>query len=207
VKVGSLLLGIVLLAAALTQPAFAKEHRARGGGPTAPSMTKASGAEDGSSRGSQAKEKIDTDIAAPPSQPAFSADKARDLNASVKRNAPGDFQVRRTPVPGLSEPAARNSIGVAVIPRQIMTPSGGAHLGSAPQMPVAALSGTPASSSEGVGGSNLEREKLPTAPARIPGRGKIDGSGLIRPTLAPSGLGGPAKVAAGIDGTAVRRKR
>jgi hypothetical protein len=37
-------------------------------------------------------------------------------------------------------------------------------------------------------------------------RGKINGTALIRPALAPSGLGGPAKAVVGINGSAFRSK-
>jgi hypothetical protein len=41
----------------------------------------------------------------------------------------------------------------------------------------------------------------------MPGRDTVDGARLIRPAVAPQGLGGPAKVVAGINGTTLRSKR
>ena len=47
----------------------------------------------------------------------------------------------------------------------------------------------------------------PVTTTSVPSRGKIDGAGLIRPSVAPSALGGPAKTFAGINGTTLRPKR
>ena len=103
------------------------------------------------------------------------------------------MEVRRSVAPAPVE--TRNSIGVAVTPAKSAT-TGNEQM---PKPTVPKPIAVPA-----VDRSAIVR---PVATASIPDRGKIDGSRLIRPSVAPTGLGGPAKFIAGINGTTFREKR
>jgi hypothetical protein len=133
--------------------------------------------------------------------------KTREGRPIVRRGVTGSIQPHRLPVPGAPVPVERNAIGLPVahhegipghydeghgIPAQIATPevrgisAGG--VGSFAQPKIAPLSQSP----------------LVTTSAM--NHGRINGTGLIRPTLNPSGIGGPAKARMGINGSAFRPK-
>jgi hypothetical protein len=130
------------------------------------------------------------------------------------------------PAIGAHVPIVRDSIG-----RRIARPAPAieaAHVGPMPRMPAKSIGtaspivqssinraawpkslavGSPANGSSAVGaphgGVSLQHSG---GTASLPNRGRIDGATLIRPKLAPSSLGGPAKMSGGIDGTAFKPK-
>lgn len=96
----------------------------------------------------------------------------------------------------------RNAIGLPVIQEQDTQPVGRPRV-----QPLAApASGTDGLANRRLGGVQLT---LPHASPTYPilSRGRIDGSSLTRRGTAPSGLGGPAKPIAGINGTTFRPKQ
>jgi hypothetical protein len=117
-------------------------------------------------------------------------------------------------------PTVRDSIGRRIA-RPVVTPAIGAvHAGPMLSMPAKSISIAPpivpssvnraawpkslAIGASAVGaphGTPLQHSVGTTASAN---RGRIDGAALIRPGLAPSSLGGPAKVSGGINGTAFK---
>ncbi|HEY1983003.1 MAG TPA: hypothetical protein VGH13_23225 [Xanthobacteraceae bacterium] len=107
----------------------------------------------------------------------------------------------------------RNSVGRRVVRPEIPPPAGAPH--ATPALPTPAK---PTVAVPPVGLSTFNRPAWPKplaagvphvgVPVQHPlgnptfaSRGRIDGAALIRPQLAPIGLGGPAKTSGGIDGT------
>ena len=155
--------------------------------------------------------------------PSFAAEaRHRHGDAPASANA-GTLAARKSiprhrPATGPRLPVARDSIGRAVV-RPEVTPSIGAeHAGPALRMPAKSIGAAPPA-----GPSNLNRPvwpkplavgaqhvgaqlQRPVGNAGLASRGRIDGAALIRPRLAPSALGGPAKTSGGIDGTAFKPK-
>ena len=206
---------VVLVIASLflmtAQPSFAKEARADShhlGGTAASASKSASGT--GIKTGAQtdtnsadAKPGDDIGLTALPLRSALTSDKSVVAKPSSKITKPGNFPASR---PGLSTPVARNAIGQPLTPAA--NPTGdGQRLGSAAKPQAEGFDVTrTAAPGEGVGESNVRRQIFhPLESVSNPGRGKIDGAGLSRPAT-PSGLGGPAKSLAGINGTTVRPK-
>ena len=217
-KLGFLVLAIALIGASLTQPSLAKtlhaQHAHRAAAKSQLSVKGDGAAHDAAhepiakgtdSGDAQAKDSGDEVTA--PSRAGLPGDRPRPPNVNAKTGAPGTLQVRREAVPGPSEAIPRNSIGVAVAPRKDVTASGGESLRPPPPL---VAPGEPADHLNGgafPGGSDIERRsQRPVTTASIPSFGKIEGAGLIRPAVAPSGLGGPAKVVSGINGTTLRSK-
>ena len=113
--------------------------------------------------------------------------------------------------------AVRDSIGRPVVRPQLVPSTGAGKAWPVPRLQARSI-GT------SLGPSNLNRSgglglTAPAVPRLEPAlprpfggvatanRGRINGAGLIRPGLAPSVLGGPAKPTGGIDGTTFKIKR
>jgi hypothetical protein len=214
VKFGSSLLAILLVGASAAQSSFANAHRshhdARGKAASSVQRPTAKGASD-----AQAKDGSNADIVPSPVSPT--TDKAQTTN--VKSRTPGNYQVRRVAVPVPPNAIPRNAIGVAIAPPKGVTASSGESFKPGP------AASTDAGIGEGKAGGYPREQGIalkplhPLATASIPSvsslsisnagaanRGKIDGASLIRPSVAPSGLGGPARPVAGINGTTLRPK-
>jgi hypothetical protein len=189
---------MVLFGALVAQPSFAKDvhpHRAH----------RASGASTASAapRGHAGKAAADTHASEPTGipvtvvspRPGFTPDRGRGANGSLKTSAPGNSQVRHTPVVGSPNPAPRNAIGLPVAQHENPTQNGGF---ASPGKVSGAAFGGQAGLHRVANGSISD--------ASVSSRGRIDGGALIRPSLAAAGLGGPAKVVAGINGTTARLK-
>jgi hypothetical protein len=119
--------------------------------------------------------------------------------AHAKAFTPAKVNAPRVP----ATPIMRNAVGMTVVPHPATTTNVGGH-------PKTIMSG-----SAGVNGANvtpliktapLNVQQHPIVSANIGSQGKIGDTTLIRPTVAPSGLGGPAKTALGINGTTMRLK-
>jgi hypothetical protein len=135
---------------------------------------------------------------------------SRNVKPGSMIGAPGS--TRRLPTP--PKPPERNAIGQPVAAHD------GIHSrnedGHALQVHVPAVAGPPAGAAA-AGSTEAKTELERPAIARpIPGpivsapivqRGTITGTGLVRPNSAPSRVGGPAKVAGGINGTTMRPGR
>ncbi len=199
-----ILLAIVLAGASWAQPSFAKEARVHHAG--AAKDTAGKTAQRPNSLDAKPSDTLDAGVTALPPRLGVTPDKARSANTGLKLAKPANFQARRAAE--RSNPVVRNAIGQSITEQG---PAVGArHSEAAVQTPAAASGGSaaPANFARGTGGPNSARQSShPVATASIVNRGKIDGAGLIRPAVAPSGLGGPAKAAAGINGTTLRPKR
>jgi hypothetical protein len=209
-------LAIVLVAASAAQPSFAKTHRARHAAKGSSSAQQPI-AKNANSGDAQTKDGNDADIA--PSRTGAAADKARTTNVGVKSATPANYQVRRVAVPAPSGTIPRNAIGVAIAPQKSVTASSRESFKPAAAAPI--TTGIGVGKAGGYPGEPdiALKPSHPLATASIPSvsslsalspgpqnRGKIDGASLIRPSVAPSGLGGPAKTVAGINGTTLRSK-
>jgi hypothetical protein len=135
-------------------------------------------------------------------------DKRQEVGVRPKAAAPAISQARRALVPAPSSAIPRNAIGQPVVPREVLTGSSEKPAGPSSPTARAALGATGTPANPYFASSNPGQQNLhPTVAINPIGRGKIDGAGPIRPPPAPSGLGGPAKVAAGINGTTWHQKR
>lgn len=156
---------------------------------------------------------IETPAAVMTPRPGVTPDKGRDVNARFKITAPGNFQARRVPVLRSSNPVARNAIGQPVVRHEDTAGSGGARVGTVVSAPLPSSS-APLSRTESLakpsgsfGGPSVGLQHPgPAASTSISSRGRVGGTSLIRPALAPSAIGA-AKTVAGISGTTLRPKR
>jgi hypothetical protein len=200
-------LAVVLFAALAVRPGIAKEprvHHVATVGKNAKAGAQAGDAKAGNAKageGANAKgeqhattppgDSLDAGVTVLTPRAGNAADKTRNTGVSVKVAKPVNSPVRRV---GLSAPVVPNAIG-APVSEQLNAPTGVNHLGATTLMP-----GTPSA------GLAIVRQPVhPIAGATIPDRSKIDGGHLIRPA-AMSGLGGPAKLVGGINGTMLRPK-
>ncbi len=200
------LLAIAFVGMAAVQPSAAKKthgHQAHHVSAKAAPSSQSGNTKAANSVGKSSTDTIDLGVTTLPLRSAFASDKARETKPSFKIAKPEDFQAHRAepdnPVVrnALGEPVARPASGLAV----------GEHFGLRPPPTVVAAPHT-AVTFISRGNPEIGRQDFNAiAGVRIPSRSKIDGAGFIRPSVAPSGLGGPAKTAAGIDGTAFRPKR
>jgi len=155
---------------------------------------------------------IDTRITAPSHRARNASGKAHDAKSNFKIVAPGNNHTR--PSPGSLKPVERNAIGLPVAAHDgIRGRNDDSHVSPA-RNSAPAVAGTAPSAA---GGSTDTKAGLvrPTIAHSNPSpivnppvvqRGAITGTGLVRPNSAPSSLGGPAKVAAGINGSSTRPK-
>jgi hypothetical protein len=154
--------------------------------------------------------------------PSF-ADAASASVVDAKTLAARRSILHRKPAIGAHVPIVRDSIGRRIA-RPVVTPAIGAvHAGPMLSTPARSISTAPpivpssvnraawpkslaiGASAVGAprGGAPLQHS---AGNAGLANRGRIDSAALIRRGLAPSSLGGPAKMSGGIDGTAFKRK-
>ena len=211
-KIGRYILAIILLSASASYPGFAKEsdahHAARPSVTTraakpiirmphkmdADSKGKGVGvgpaAKGANPNDAHPRDTIDAGTTALSPRRTHESDKARNAATALKIGVPGNSQTRHMPAAGAPNPVARSAIGLPIAPRENLNPGASERL-HLPN-PNTANSGRPNPGA--------------ITTAGVWGPGKIDGAGLIRPARAPTGLGGPAKAVAGINGTTLRPK-
>ena len=154
---------------------------------------------------------IDTRITAPSHRARNASGKAHDAKPNFKIVAPGNSHAR--PSPGSLKPIQRNAIGQPVAGHDTVRGRiNDIHVSPA-HAPNPAVAGT--SAAGGVSGptdvkTGLERPAIarpspsPIVSAPVVQRGTITGTGLVHRNSAASGIGGPAKVSGGINGTGTR---
>ena len=128
---------------------------------------------------------------------------------TVKLVAPRNLLARRVGVPIGTQPVVRNAVGAVVLRREgFEQHNDGRSLVVAPS----SISGTsnPAGSTIGKitkppGSFERPTTSVIVRPVVV-NRGAINGTNLIRPGSAPSGIGGPAKTVAGINGTTIKSR-
>jgi len=119
---------------------------------------------------------------------------------------------QRPSVPARATPMTRNAIGMSVIPPRQIALHGGESHGAPLQVSVrdpaaiaASSAGNPAKTGIGLKPPTIAHSITnPAMSAAAVPRGTITGTGLFRPGSGSVGLGGPAKVVAGINGTGIR---
>ena len=132
---------------------------------------------------------------------------------ALKSVAPRNLLGRRTLSHGATEGVARNAIGIPVARRD----GSEQHVGQHRDFPIGIHGPAPAA----IGANESTTSRLAKAQGRIDrgttsanpivrpavsNRGTINGTSLMRAGSGPSGIGGPAKTVAGINGTAIRPK-
>jgi hypothetical protein len=214
-------LAIVLLSAPVAQAGFAKEGHTRHAtrpvasaasakpqkrvpreahvGPKGTGVGQEAVAKGANPIDTRPRDTIDGGVTALSPRPGFGPGRAH--NAVAKLKIGGNFPAHRPAAAAASDPNARNAIAVPVGQHENLNGRGAEHFGSAAPSP-GSLIATRAFSGPNLG----QPHPAAIASAGVLNRGKIDGAALIRPALAPAGLGGPAKAAVGINGTSVRPK-
>jgi hypothetical protein len=142
---------------------------------------------------------IDTRITVLPHRPDRKSDTVRDTKTKFKLGVPASVRGRPLLHPGVPALAARNAIALPVAARTDLPRPSGEPRGLSEQ------SSKPSGLNPGrrrVGLSQIG----PDASVAAYKSGKINGTGLIRPGTAPSGIGGPARSTAGINGTTITSK-
>jgi hypothetical protein len=150
-------------------------------------------------------ETIDTSVTVQPPRGGFARDQ-RKSTASFKIVKPEILMRRRSNVSAaIKPPVVRNAIGQLVQPKMVDAP----RLAPSSQAPATVAKGAARISSPSspirslnVGNANVH----PTVTASVSSKSRIDGAHLIRPSLAPLGVGGPARARSGINGTMVQTK-
>lgn len=230
-KISHYLLAVTVLAASVARPDFAEaRHAHRAGGQAAPGSGNRSQAKvkvgshppfvvnregenakapsgaptaPGNSDDARTRQPADEHGTFASPQPAFSPDKIG-VNAKPKVALPGNPQAKRTAIAVPPVPVTRNAIGVAIPVHE--TPGRGENLGPARKIPAALPGNVSGRVNPGVSPGADHASTHPLASADISSRGRIDSTGLIRPTVHPTAIGGPAKMVTGIDGTTIRPK-
>ena len=140
-------------------------------------------------------------------------DDDRGPRAKPKSFPDGNARLHLPPAAPISGPVVRNSIGVALPPREaVMHPNGPAAAPPPPIMrtPPAALAVAPPATAKAVGvETNRMTHASATPSITVPtARGSaISGTGLAHHGTGPSQIGGPAKSGAVINGTTIKAKR
>jgi hypothetical protein len=159
-------------------------------------------------------EAIDTHITVQARRPQYTPGKARDVKSNFRISVPGNFHAHRLPAAGTVNTGARNAIGLPVTRHESIQERSGESHGVPVQSAAHENPGLAASGADNLAKTDggLERpaivRRVPSSivSAPVAQRGTINGTGLVRPGSAPSGLGGPAKVIVGINATTIRPK-
>ncbi len=203
-KIGRYAIAIAFLGLAMPQPGFARVFHGHRGATAKSAAAKPAKAKATHTGGAVTGASPEAPVPAVPQRPASVAEKGP--IGRPKFGEPDRSHVR--PVSGATAPVVRNAIGIPVARREGTMIGNGVHTGNTVELPRS--SSASAGRAEPLTGApsplGVHQGPQPTATASVASRGKIDGTGLIRPALAPSSLGGPAKVAGGINGTAIRPK-
>ena len=156
-------------------------------------------------------ETMDTSVTVLPPR-GGSARGKQNSNASLKIVQPGNLTRRSNVTAAIKPPVVRNAIGQPVMPKSVTVDA--PRLAPSLQAPSLQAPGTVAKGDVripspaapirplNVGSTNVH----PTATASISSKGRIDGGRLIRPSVAPLGVGGPTRASNGINGTTVQTK-
>ena len=143
-------------------------------------------------------------------------DKVGEAKGKVASTAMRNFHRRIFSTSRASTRTVRNAISVPIVPHESVERHDGEYpySRSVVRNPAA---GTPGGVGGATGGlakteDSLGRPTVPASNARpvirsvVLSRGTIDGTGVTRPGVGPSRVGGPAKVVSGINGTTIRPK-
>jgi hypothetical protein len=155
-------------------------------------------------------EAIDTHITVQSRPPQNTPGKARDAKSNFRIGVPENIHTRRQPTPRTVNSGARNAIGLPVTRHEgIQERNGEAHSVPVQSAAPGLATGGHDNPAKTDGGRPAIERPSPPGPivsAPVTQRGTINGTGLNRPSSAPSRLGGPAKVVAGINATNLRPK-
>jgi hypothetical protein len=122
----------------------------------------------------------------------------------AESSATRNFHRRMFSASGASTRTERNAIGVPILQHESTVRHDGEHPGITGD---AAGNGGLAKTEDGLGRPTaLTPSAHPHDRSIAPNRGVIDGTAMTRPGRSPSGVGGPAKAVAGINGTTIRPK-
>jgi hypothetical protein len=132
------------------------------------------------------------------------AETTRTGSSKINSKAGKYWRAGRTLVQHKNRPVVRNTIGVPIAPRDVMTGQRVAPAG----MPTGVKGGDGlAKAGPSVGPTGAFHPNAGTAPGvPLTGRGAISGTGFPRRGFVPAGLGGQTKMSGGLSGSTVRPK-
>jgi hypothetical protein len=195
---------LVLLALAANQPCFAREAHAqhRAPGAAANNGATAKGASANSTNPTAARS-LNLEPPAPPVLPRRATHQAKQ-NTNIKIIPPKN-RTRNLQTGSPNAPNLHNAIG-----QRVVAPKN--FVGGRPPLPAqqTTRAGSPIIYGAPWVRSNLARPNTPNANiATLNNRSNRTsiGTGVIRPATPPSGVGGPARMTYGINGTAVQNRR
>jgi hypothetical protein len=227
-KIGSCLLAIVLLGSLTMRAGFAEENDSdKRGDAKASSRSAAPAAENPTTLDNQSAPRgdndkkiegepggktpdgIDTRITVPPRR---AGDKpGKDTKAKIESPALGNLHRRTFPATRPSNQTVRNAVGVPVPRHDSGERHDGQHPGyiAVPHGPAVATTGITGSPSASPTKPEMRTDRpaaiaKPIVRSSVANRGPINGTGLVHRGSGPSGIGGPAKMQDGINGTTIR---
>ena len=202
-RIIALALAIALFGALTWRPGLAEEANSAAGA-AAPAVENA-----GPAPGAKDRDAIDTRIAVVPHRPDAKRTGLGTASA-VRSVSPRNLLSRRVLPPGTSEPGARNALGIPVVGVEGSGQHSGTHgfavVHSPALGPIGIVGGTSDAPSKppifSVRPLHLQPSVI-ASPTTL-SRGSINGTGFTHRGVGPSGIGGPAKTVAGINGSAIR---
>jgi hypothetical protein len=150
-------------------------------------------------------EKLDASVTIQPQRGGLARDQ-RNPNASLKIAKPENLTRRPNVTAPFKPPVLRNAIGQPVNSKSMTLDA--SRLAPSPRAPRTIAKGAvriPSPTSP-VHPANVGSTSVRPTVTASTSRGRIDGAHLIRPSVAPLGVGGPARASNGINGTTVRTK-
>ncbi len=190
-----LVLSSIMLLALAANPGFAKDSHAQRGARTSTTKAATSGKATSGANPAPSKANVSdaVETVAPPVLPSHGVTprQARIVNPSAKNlvNAAHGQASAMTN----AAPAARNAIGQPVVASKNFA-------GTQPSVSLALRA--PRVGSPPIASPNTPRVNV----ANATNRGSVNGATMIRPTIAPSAVGGPAQARSGINGTTVQKR-
>jgi hypothetical protein len=198
-----LVLSSIVLATLAANPCFAKDGHPQHSARASAANNGGSGKSAGGAHPADTKANVSIDAesaVAPPVLPphGVTQQQVRTVNPSGK---PPANPVSRATMGATTIPAVRNAIGQPVVPRKNFA-------GAQPPVPARQRLGavSPPIIHGGLVAAPVASGAARVNVANATNRGSVNGTAVIRPSTAPAGVGGPARSANGINGTAVQSK-
>ena len=194
---------VLVFAFLASQPAFAKQARAPAHAPPQAPSAGAAPAKATNAGSANPAEPIDADVTILTPRGGFTP--VNKTANTIQKLVKQENFTRRPNITAPIKPIVRNAIGQPVQSRSVLIEL--PRLAPSVQVPGAVSKTITRSVVPALTVSPSTTPFHPTTTVGISSTGRIDGVRLIRPSAAPTGIGGPAHPAGGINGTTVRATR